>query len=106
MDFWDIVILVELAEKLANGWTMNKITLPNGIILYPKGGWAESITQHAHQKGFAHIYAFLSEHPNGSQEYILVDYTDKQNGKVIEASQSFEDICCYIDMMWISKVNQ
>ncbi len=75
-----------------------KRNLPNGVILDLEGGWAKSLTEYAHKKGFPKVFAFLAEHPDGSKEYLLVDYTTK-GGKAIYANPSFEAVSCHIDMM-------
>lgn len=83
---------------------MSKITLPNGITLDPNGAWAEDLTNYAHTKGFPNIYAFLAIHPDNSQEYLLVEYPEEnKEGQPIYANQSFEDVCCHIDILWADK---
>jgi hypothetical protein len=72
----------------------NAIALPNGIILDPDAGWAADIRRKARARGFPGLRAFVATQSDGQRSYILVEGQD-----VIFESQSFEAVCCHIDMM-------
>lgn len=76
----------------------NCITLPNGIVLDPDGGWAAGLREYAALKGFPGWRAFLAVFPGGEKRYILVDGED-----VIREDTSYEAMCVFIEMMWADR---
>jgi hypothetical protein len=78
-----------------------RVKTSTGVILDTEGGWAKSATEYANKKGLIDVIVTMATHKNGSQEYLMLE-----NNKPIYNSQKFEDICCHIDMMWLSEVKK
>lgn len=77
---------------------MDKITLPNGIVLNLDGRWAKSVQDYASDLGLEGIRIFLATHPSGWQEYVIVE-----GESVVYADTNFESVCAHLDIMEVTK---
>jgi hypothetical protein len=75
-----------------------KVTTETGAILDTNGGLSENATNYARGKGMKNLVVCLATHPNGMKEYVILE-VDKGVSLPIYSNQSFESICCRIDIM-------
>ena len=78
---------------------MSIITLPNGIVLDSVGSeplfLARSANEYTKQLGLESVWIYLATFPSGEQKYLIL----AQDTIPIYESNSFEAICCHLDMM-------
>lgn len=72
----------------------------NGFSFDSTGGWAESATNYARERGFNFVVVVATEISTGAKEYVIFDLDDNQP---IFNNQSFEAIAVHVDMLKASR---
>lgn len=70
-----------------------KVTTTTGVELDDEAMMAPNLTAWAKRYGLPH-HAFVATHPNGRQEYCLVN-----DGAVVYAKSAAEDVAAHLDML-------
>lgn len=81
---------------------MAKIITSTGTELDTEGGFSQSATKYAKGKGLSNIICVLSTHPDGIQEYLLLDMSGPMPEPIF-SNLIFENIAVRIDIMALDK---
>lgn len=74
-----------------------KVTTTTGVVLDFGHEWAKGLTEYAARKGLVGYAAAHATHPDGSQEYLLI-----QGQEPVYASPSYEAVGVRIDVLTLA----